>query len=246
MKILFIGGCLLTTKTVASEKRFINILRSRNPHWKIILARYASFSLLEEIFSAAINEDLPDAVVMLIRPFPFYTLCKPFPRVPGIKGRIEIKMHPRFFFKKEWFVENDRLIVEMDWNPNGTKRTMTHSVNLSLGKIFGFDKWAVEYVKRKIFSISDACRKKDIQFTVVGSPEVKNNEKERQLILTLNEELIKTFSKEKITYVNLFSKDFPDSMLGPDKVHYNDEGHFQLTKKIEEELIMIRVRGEKK
>ena len=241
MKMLFLGGCLLTTKTVEKEKRFINVLLSRNPQLDITLVRYASFSLIEEILLEQTTTFMPDVVIFLVRPFPFYTLTKLFPRVPSMKGGVEIKFHPRIFSCKEWFIENDRLIVEMDWNPNGTKRTLTHSINLLLGEILNLDEWALEYVKGKLLILNEHCRIKNIPLIIVGSPEVRNDKTERKLIEKLNNTLIAASSENRITFVNLFSRDFPEGMLGPDKVHYNEAGHFQLAKKIEEAVLKIPV-----
>jgi hypothetical protein len=239
MKALFFGGCLLTTKTVAKDKRFINVLLSRNAELKIDLARYASFSLVEEIFLSHLSIEFPDSVVFLIRPFPFCILTKLLPRIPKIGGGVEVKVHPGLFSKEktEWFLENDKLIVEMDWNPNGTKRSLTHSMNLFLGRIFGLDKWAINYVKQKLLLLHQLCIQKNIRFIVMGPPAVSNDKQERKLLINLNRELMSCFEKEKINYVNLFSADFPESLLGPDKVHYSDNGHFQLAKKIEEKII---------
>jgi lysophospholipase L1-like esterase len=57
----------------------------------------------------------------------------------------------------------------------------------------------------------------------------------------LNRELRVVFEKQKITYINLFSEDFPETLLGPDKVHYNEAGHFQLAQKIEEKIFTLPV-----
>jgi hypothetical protein len=238
MKALFIAGCLLTTKTVEKNERFVNVLLSRNPQLQIDLARYSSYSLVEEILSSNISEKIPDCVVFLVRPFPFYTLTKLFPRVPALKGGTEVKINPGIFSGKnhEWFKENDRLIVEKDWNPNGTKRSHTHALNLSLGAIFKLDKWAAEYVRRKIFDLDAMCRERNIRFVVICPPAVLNDPQERGLLSKLNEQLIASLDKSKISHINLFSPDFPDTMLGPDKVHYNPEGHLQLAKKIEEKI----------
>lgn len=241
MKILFFGGCLLTTRTVEKDKRFVNVLHSRNAQLEIDLARYASFSLVEEIFSSRVSVRTPDVVVFLIRPFPFYTLTKLLPRVPDSAGGVAIKIHPGIFpgANQEWFLENDRLIVEVDWNPNGTKRSYTHAVNLFLGAMFKLDNWAIQYVKRKLLSLHESCLQKNIRLIVVGPPAVSNDSYERQLLTKLNLELISSFAKQNIKYVNLFSGDFPETLLGPDKVHYNDAGHFQLAKKIEEQLVTL-------
>lgn len=243
MKILFFGGCLLTTKTVEINQRFINVLQARNTQLKITLARYSSFALVEEVFSSRVSAEIPDVVVFLVRPFPFYILCKLFPRVPEIGGGIAIKIHPGIFLKKnrEWFLENDRLIVEKDWNPNGTKRTFTHSINLFLGAFLKLDVWAMEYVKRKIIALEEGCRQKNIRLIVAGPPAVSNNKIERQLLIKLNRELRIVFEKQKITYINLFSEDFPETLLGSDKVHYNEAGHFQLAQKIEEKIFTLPV-----
>lgn len=241
MTILFFGGCLLTTKTVETNKRFINVLHSRNVQLKINLARYSSFSLVEEIFSSQVSEEVPDAIVFLIRPFPFYILTKLFPRVPGLRGGISVKINPGIFSgkKQEWFLENDRLMVEKFWNPNGTKRTFTHSFNLFLGRIFRLDIWAVEYVKRKLLALNESCKQKNIHFIVVGPPAVSNDIDERNLLIKLNRELMSSLEKQKIVYINLFSEDFPATMLGPDQIHYNDTGHFHLAKKIEEAIAIL-------
>lgn len=235
MKVLFFGGCLLTTKTVARDKRFVNVLQAGNPELEIELARYASFSLVKEIFEAQFKVHAPDVIVFLIRPFPFYILSKLFPRVPGLKGGNEFKMHPGLLNKQEWFTENDRLIVEMDWNPNGTKRTITHSINLKLGKILGLEKWAIRHVKNTLLELSEACRKRSIRLIVVSPPAVQNDPVERALLVNLNLDIIKSFEN----YIDLFSGDFSDNMLGPDKVHYNDAGHSLLAKKIEEKLFTL-------
>ena len=241
MKILFLGGCLLTTKTVEKDKRFVNVLHSRNTQLEIDLTRYASYSLVEEIFLSQISVKTPDVIVFLVRTFPFYTLTKLLPRVPNSTGGVAIKIHPGIFpgANQEWFLENDRLIVEKDWNPNGTKRSYMHAKNLFLGAMFKLDNWAIQYVKRKLLSLHKSCLQKNIRFIVVGPPAVSNDLHERQLLTKLNRELISSFAKQNITYVNLFSEDFPETMLGPDKVHYNDAGHLQLAQKIEEQLVTL-------
>ena len=238
MKVLFFGGCLLTTKTVEKDKRFVNVLHSNHPLLKIDLARYASFSLVEEIFMERTSSEMPDVIVFLVRPFPFYILTKLLPRVPKQGGGTAIKIHPGLFLRKgkEWFMENDRFIVEMDWNPNGTKRTFTHNINLFMGHFFRLDKWAVYYVKRKLVEQNESCKKKNIRFIVAGPPAVSNDPSERRLLVKLNKELIESFRKLNIPYIDLFSEYFSETMLGPDKVHYNDEGHFRFAKKIEEQL----------
>ena len=233
MKILFLGGCLLTTKTVGKDKRFVNVLQAENSEVTVTLARYASFSLVKEVFAAHTSE-ISDAVVFLIRPFPYYILTKLFPRVPGINGGTKIKIHPGLFSDKNrnWFIENDRKIVEMDWNPNGTKRTATHAINLKLGQMLGMEEWAINYVQRIVLDLVSDCRRKNIQLIVIGPPAVQNDKRERALLVNLNAALARVIPN----YVDLFSEEFPDRMLGPDKVHYNDAGHFQLAKKIEERL----------
>src|ERR1035437_9168499 len=71
MKILFVGGCLLTSNLVEKEKRFINVLLLKNPQLKVSMARYVSFSLVDEIISSRLAEDTPDIIVFLVRTFPF-------------------------------------------------------------------------------------------------------------------------------------------------------------------------------
>jgi hypothetical protein len=240
MKALFLGGCLLTTKTVEREQRFINVLLSGNPELQIDLARYSSYALVEEILASQSSSKIFDRVVFLVRPFPFYTLTKLFPRVPGLKGGTEVKINPGLFSanNNDWFRENDRLIVEMDWNPNGTKRSYTHAVNLLLGAIFKLDIWAIEYVKNRILALNGLCMQKNIRFIVVGPPAVMNNPHERRLLNKLNLKLKNSFEHSDITYINLFSEDFPKTLLGPDRVHYNGAGHSELAKKIEEKIFM--------
>ena len=124
----------------------------------------------------------------------------------------------------------------MFWNPNCTKRTFTHSFNLLLGRIFKLDVWAIEYVKRKLLALNESCKQKNIRFIIAGLPAVSNDQYERKLLVKLNWELKSSFEKQKNIYINLFSEDFPETMLGPDKVHYNENGHFRLAKKIEEKI----------
>ena len=89
-----------------------------------------------------------------------------------------------------------------------------------------------------MFLLNKFWREKHIKLIIVGSPEVMNNRQEHDLITKLNSWLILPFEKEKIPFINLCSKNFKD-MLGPDKVHYNETGHLQLAKSIEEKIIAL-------
>jgi hypothetical protein len=243
MRVLFLGGCLFTTKTVERNERFIHVLAARNEGIKFDFTRYASYALVEEVFLTRFPAISPDLTILLIRPFPFYVLAKLIPRVSKPGGGTLAKIQPAFFSnkKQDWFKENDRLICEKDWNPNGTKRSWTHGINLHLGKLVNLDNWAIGYVKRKTFSVYELCRQKNSHFIVVGPPAVANNLSERKLLTRLNQALQYSVEKAKIPYVNLFAAEFPEALLGPDKVHYTKSGHFLLAQKIEEKIATLPV-----
>lgn len=234
MRTLFIGGCLLISKSIEKKKRFYGILPSKIPALKISLEQYSSYSLLNEIIDAQIISDKPDAIILFIRPFPFFALNKPFPKIAQADGVTKIKIHPALFMRKKqkWF-SDDKFIVETYSNPRGTKRTLWHKLNLSLGLLLGLNNWACVYVKNKIATLCDVCKQKNIRLIVVGPPNISNDVLEKKSLQKLNSELLNYFSSKDFCHLNLFDeKIFQKNIFDADKLHFNELGHSLLAEKL--------------
>jgi len=176
MKIVAFGGCVHKQQNLPLKKHYHFLLRDmlyqkQNHYPEVKLETYNQyFRLADRIIQ---NTDAKtDVLILFVRPFPLHPLIKPFIRYRSKQQREETMLHP--VFNKANIGRQASASIEQNMSSDKKGNSLMHltfaRANMLTGKIFGLDKWAVNYITAEILKINKECLNNNTHLILAGPP----------------------------------------------------------------------------